>query len=104
MVKGYLDAAAGKLRQMWEVSTGVSLVSLAQVRLCVIDTQQNSYSISHLIGTITTLWLDSDCVMTTGNCRQHGDLAAIGSVVTVLPAVVNSSYTVTIQSQSSDCA
>ena len=26
--------------------------------------QQNSYSVSHLLGTVTTQWLDSDCVVT----------------------------------------
>ena len=36
-------------------------------------TQQNSYSISHLLGTVTTQWLDSNGVVTVVNCRQHGD-------------------------------
>ena len=36
-------------------------------------TQQNSYSISHLLATATTQWLDSDSVVTVDNCRQHGD-------------------------------
>ena len=36
-------------------------------------TQQNSYSISHLLGTVTTQWLDSDGVVSVVNCRQHGD-------------------------------
>ena len=66
-------------------------------------TQQKSYSISHLLGTVTTLRLDSDCVVSVDNCRQIGDRAANGSVVTMLPAVVNSHYTVTVQSQCSDC-
>ena len=67
-------------------------------------TQQNSYSISHLLGTVTTLWLDSDCVVTIDNCRRHGEYTAICSSVSVLPAVFNSQYTVTVQSQRSDCA
>ena len=67
-------------------------------------TQQISYSISHLLGTVTILWLDSDCIVTVDSCRQHGDYNAIGSSVTVLPAVVNRHYTVTIQSQRSYCA
>ena len=70
-------------------------------------TQQNSYSISHLLGTVTTLWSDSDCVVTVDNCRQSSDYnTANGSPVTALPAVVNGDYTVTVQSQCmpSDCA
>ena len=35
--------------------------------------QQNSYSISYLLGTVTTQWLDSDSVVPVDNCRQHGD-------------------------------
>ena len=38
------------------------------------------------------------------NFRQHGDYTAICSSVTVLPAVFNSHYTVTVQLQCSDCA
>ena len=37
------------------------------------NTQQNSYSISHLLGTVTTQWLDSDGIVTVDNCRQHSD-------------------------------
>ena len=37
----------------------------------LVCSQQNSYSISHLLGTaVTTLWLDSDSVVTIVNCRQ----------------------------------
>ena len=57
--------------------------------ICAVsNTQQNSYSISHLLlrNTVTTQLLESD------------------SVVTVLPAVVNSDYTVTVQSLCSHCA
>ena len=43
-------------------------------------------------------------VVTFDNCRQSGDWAAIGSVVTSLAAVVSSHYIVTVQSQCSDCA
>ena len=39
----------------------------------VLLTQQNSYSTSHLQGTVTTQWLDSDGVITVVNCRQHGN-------------------------------
>ena len=67
-------------------------------------TQQKSYSISHLLSTVTTLWPDSDCVVTVDNCWQSGDYTAICSSDTVLSAVFNSRYTVTIQSQCSDCA
>ena len=45
-------------------------------------TQQNSYSISHLLCTVTTLWLDSDCV--DNKCQQSGNWAGNGSVVTSL--------------------
>ena len=34
-------------------------------------TQQNSYSINHLLGAVTTQWLDSDGVVTVDNCQQH---------------------------------
>ena len=53
--------------------------------------------------TVTTWWLDSDSVATVVNCRQHGDYTAICSSVTTLPAVINDDYTVTVQSQCSDC-
>ena len=48
------------------------------------DTQQNSYSISHLLGTVTTLWLEGDCVVTADNCRQSSEHTAIGSSVTAV--------------------
>ena len=35
--------------------------------------EQNCYSISHLLGLVTTQWLDSDGVVTVDNCWQHGD-------------------------------
>ena len=54
--------------------------------------------------TVTTWWLDTDSLVTVGNCRQHGDWAANGSVVTVLPGVKNSDYTVTVQSPCSHSA
>ena len=65
--------------------------------LAITRTQENSYFISHQLGTVTT-WLDSDGVVIVNNCQQHGDWAANGSVVTVLPAVNNGDYTVTVQS------
>ena len=67
-------------------------------------TQLNSYSISHLIDTVTTWWLDSDSEVTLANCWQHSDWVANGSVVTVLPVVNNSDYTVTDQSLCSHSA
>ena len=39
----------------------------------ILITQENSYSASHLLGTVTTQWLDSDGVVTVDNCWQHGD-------------------------------
>ena len=36
-------------------------------------TQQNSSSISHILGTLTMPWLNSDDVVTVDNCLQHGD-------------------------------
>ena len=36
-------------------------------------TQQNSYSISHLHGTVTTQWLDSNSLVTIVKSWQHGD-------------------------------
>ena len=46
---------------------------------------------------------DSESVVTVNNYRQHGDRAANDSVVTMLPAVVNGDYTVTVQSTCSHC-
>ena len=63
----------------------------------------NSYSISHLLATVTTQWLDGEGVVTVHNCRQHSDYTASGSVVTVLPAVMNCDYTITIQLLCSHC-
>ena len=57
----------------------------------------NSYSISHPRCTVTTRWLDSDGVVTGDKCQQHG-------AVTLLAAVNNSDYTVTVQSPCSHCA
>ena len=53
---------------------------------------------------VTTQWLDSDYVVTVVNFRQNGDYIAIGSSVTVLPAVSNGDKTVTVQSPCSHCA
>ena len=61
-------------------------------------TQQNSYFISHLLGTMTTRWQYSDIVVTVVYFWQHGDWATNGSVVTVLPAVDNGDYTFTVPS------
>ena len=66
------------------------------------STQQNSYFVSHLLGTVATLWLGSDssvCWQVPAelwlSCQwQWGHLLA----------VVNSHYTFTVQSQFSDCA
>ena len=71
------------------------IVLIADLRTCLetneiendqLQTQQNSYSASHLLDTVTTQWLDSNCV------------------VTVLPAVNNDDYTITVQSPCSHCA
>ena len=40
------------------------------------STQEISYSISHLLDTVITQWLDSDSVVTVDNCQQHGDWVA----------------------------
>ena len=48
--------------------------------------------------------MDCDCVVIVGNCQISGDYTAIGSSVTSLSEVVNSHYTVTVQSQCSDCS
>ena len=70
---------------------------LSNTFIVIFTTQQNSYSISHLLGTVTTLWLDSDGVVTVDNCQQHGDYSW-STVVTVLPTVNNGDQTITIQS------
>ena len=67
------------------------------------STQENSYSISHLLGTVTTQWLESDSAVTVNNCQQPRDWATNDSVVTVLPAISNSDYIVTIQVPRSHC-
>ena len=36
---------------------------------------KNSYSISHLLGTVTTRWQNSDGVVTIDICPQQGDYA-----------------------------
>ena len=58
------------------------------------NTQQNSYSFSHLDDTVTTK-LDSDGVVIVSMANTQ----LTNCVVTVLPAVVNSDYTVTIAVQ-----
>ena len=40
-------------------------------------TQQKSYSISHLLGTVTTQCLESDGVVTIVNCQQHSDYTVV---------------------------
>ena len=81
---------------------------LRHLRLHVQSTQQNNYSISHLLGTVTAQWLDSDNEVTVDNCRQHGDYTVdqlcSQSRHTMLLAIVNSDYTVTVQSLCSHCA
>ena len=64
--------------------------------IIIIITQQKSYSISHLLGTLTTWWLVSHTVVTVAYCRQHSNWAANGNVATLLSAVINGDYTVTI--------
>ena len=56
-----------------------------------------------LLDTVTTWWLDYDSVVIIVNCWQHSDYNAIGSSVNVLPAVINSDYTVTTQSLCNHC-
>ena len=46
-------------------------------------TQQNSYSISHLRDTVTTLWLDSNSIVTVHNCWQHSDYTVVNIDYTV---------------------
>ena len=81
------------------VNTDVCLWNL----ICQRYTQQNSYSISHPLGAMTTQWLDSESEVIIDNCRQHGDYTAISSLFTMLPAVQNSDYTITFQSPCSHC-
>ena len=62
-------------------------------------TQQNSYSMYHLLDTVTGQW----------QCSHHWyywqqcDWSANGSVVAMLQAVINSDYSVTVQSPNSHC-
>ena len=76
----------------------VILIVLAHMR----DTQQNSYSVSHLLGTVTTLWLDSDYVVTVDNCRLTVLQMAVQSQccrqLTMVPTLSLSSHSeVTVQ-------
>ena len=71
-------------------------------KVVTISYTQNSYSISHLLGTVITL--DIDVVVTIGNCWQHGNYTVIGSYVTVLLAVSNGDNTVTVLSHCTPCA
>ena len=88
----------GESQEQWLENWSYWLISIGWWMLGLVShyTQQNSYSISHLLGTVTTWWLHSDSDI--DNCWQHGDWAANGSVVIVLPAVNNSDYSVTVQS------
>ena len=61
------------------------------------STQKNSHSISNLLGTVATRWLDSDSVVTVNDCQKHSDNSAIGRSVTVLLAVITNT-TITVQS------
>ena len=54
--------------------------------------------------TVTSRWLDSDSVVALVNCWQHGDCTVISSSVTVVPAVSNGGYIVTVQSPCSHSA
>ena len=58
--------------------------------------QQNSYSISHLLGTVTTQWLESDSVVTVAGSTVTTRF--INYVVTVLPEVNNGNYTIIVRS------
>ena len=68
------------------------------------NTRQNSYSISHLLGTVTTQCVVSDGVVTVDNCRQHDDYIVDQLCsITVLPAINDDDYTVTVKSLCSHC-
>ena len=82
----YSSSFSSKNVQIWvSVLFYISLKKLCIRQLCekvymdwfsftlVQYTQQNSYSISHLLGTVTTQWLDGDSVVKVVNCRQHCD-------------------------------
>ena len=72
--------------------------------MTIINTQQNSYSLSHY----TALWLHGGrrltLQVTVVNCRQHGDYTAFGSSVTVQLPVNKDNYIVTVQSPCSHSA
>ena len=36
------------------------------------STKHNSFSIGHLLGAVTTQWLDRDGAVMVDNCQQHG--------------------------------
>ena len=92
LLPGFLQVGVG-LRICWGYSAVTALcgssylfsycvpshllhIVVATVVLCYMrHTQQNSHSISHLVGTVTTRWLESDGVVTIANYQQHGDLS-----------------------------
>ena len=47
--------------------------TLWHIGIVAIITQQKSYPIRHLLGTVTTQWLDGESVVTVYDRRQHGD-------------------------------
>ena len=68
------------------------------IRNLMTHAQQNSYT-CYLLGKMATQLVDSDSVDFIVNCQQHGDYTVtINCVVTMLPTVVNSYYTITVQS------
>ena len=72
--------------QMFHYFELISVPNFHSFYFCLLGiclfTQQNSYSVRHLLGTVTT-WLGSDCVVTVDNCWKSGGWAANGSVVIV---------------------
>ena len=67
-----------------------------------ISTQQNSYFISRLLGTVTTQVTGSDSALTAAGSTVTTQL--INCEVVMLPTVNSGGYTVTIQSLCSHCA
>ena len=70
--------------------------------MLIYEKQQNSYSIRHQLVTVTTMQWNGQ--WQCSHCWQYPAAELINCVITMLPAVYNTDYTVTVQSPYSHCA
>ena len=98
------NVAHKNCRSSPKINHYVRIIGYHHHKLLYYCTQWTTYSISHLLCTVTTWWLDSDSEVTFADCQQNSDRAASGSGVTMLPVFSNGDYTVTVPSPCSHCA